>query len=159
MPRRYVILASHALTSRSAKMAHGVIAYSSDTIVAVIDSGLDITSPEFAGRLWTNPGEIGGNGLDDDHDGYVDDVHGWNFLNNSPDLSDAETHGTHVTGILAATGNNGIGVAGVNWAAKIMPLKFIGADGNGDVWRSANGYEGFERIATGLASVTGVTVA
>ena len=74
---------------------------SSSTIVAVIDSGLDLAQPEFAGRLWTNPSAASGG------DGLVGDVHGWDFLDNTPDIQDDNGHGTHVTGILAATGNNG----------------------------------------------------
>jgi subtilisin family serine protease len=103
-------------------------------IVAVIDSGLELTQPEFSGRLWTNIAEYTGRpGVDDDRDGYVDDVYGWNFLNNNNDLSDRADHGTHVAGILAASGDNGFGVAGLDWNAKIMPLKFIGANSEGDV--------------------------
>ena len=94
------------------------------TIVAVIDSGLDVYHPEFAGRLWTNPTPDAA---------YPGDLHGWNFLNNTFNIADDNGHGTHVTGILAATGNNGVGVAGVNWNAKIMPLKFIDSQGNGSV--------------------------
>jgi subtilisin family serine protease len=104
------------------------------TIVAVIDSGIDTTHPEFAGRLWTNTVEATGQpGVDNDGDGFAGDIHGWNFLANTADISDDNGHGTHVAGILAATGNNGTGVAGVNWNAQIMPLKFIGSDGNGSV--------------------------
>ncbi len=104
-------------------------------VVAILDSGIDTTNPDFAGRLWTNPGEIAGNGVDDSHDGYVDDVHGWNFLNGNNNLSDADldSHGTHVTGILGATGNDGYGVAGVDWNARLMVLKFIGPTGTGDI--------------------------
>ncbi|MEO6808053.1 MAG: S8 family serine peptidase [Isosphaeraceae bacterium] len=102
-------------------------------IVAVIDTGLDLTNPEFAGRIWVNPGEVPGNRLDDDGDGYPDDVFGWNFLNNSADVTDNNGHGTHVTGILAAGGNNGVGGAGVDWGARIMPLKFMDPQGNGAV--------------------------
>lgn len=104
------------------------------TIVAVIDSGIDMTQPDFAGRIWTNVGEVNGVvGADNDGDGFANDIHGWNFLSNTSDVNDDNGHGTHVSGILAATGNDGVGVVGVNWKAQIMPLKFIGADGNGSV--------------------------
>ncbi len=104
------------------------------TIVAVIDSGLDLSHPEFAGRVWVNTAEANGApGRDDDGNGYVDDVNGWNFQANSPNVYDDNGHGTHVAGIIGATGNNGQGLAGVNWGARILPLKFIGADGNGSV--------------------------
>jgi subtilisin family serine protease len=91
--------------------------------VAVLDTGVDLQNPEFAGRLWVNP--TAGS------DGYVGDVHGWNFVNNNPNIQDSNGHGTHVTGILAATGDNGYGIAGVDWNCRIMPLKILGTDGGG----------------------------
>jgi thermitase len=103
------------------------------TIVAVIDTGIDLTHPDLAGRIWTNPGEVGGNGRDDDRNGYVDDVHGWNFITDTSDVTDQNGHGTHVAGILGAAGNNATGGAGVNWNARIMPLKFMGALGDGSI--------------------------
>ena len=107
---------------------------SASTIVAVIDSGLDLGRPDFYGRIWVNAAEYGGRpGVDDDRDGYVDDYFGWNFRDNNMDLTDTADHGTHVTSILAASGGDGVGVAGVNWQAKIMPLKFMGADGKGSI--------------------------
>jgi subtilisin family serine protease len=97
---------------------------SSATIVAVLDTGIDLSNPEFAGRLWTNPDPSG-------DVGYPGDVHGWNFVDNNADIQDNNGHGTHVAGILAATGNDGIGVAGVDWNAQIMPLKVLDAGGTG----------------------------
>jgi Subtilase family/Divergent InlB B-repeat domain len=91
--------------------------------VGVIDTGMQMNHPDLAGNLWTNPTEIPGNGIDDDHNGYVDDVHGWDFVNNDNDPSDDINHGTHVSGIIGAIGNNGVGVAGVNWSVRLMPLK------------------------------------
>ncbi len=99
---------------------------SASTIVAVIDSGIDTSHPEFAGRIWTNPSP-------DTSGPYAGDVNGWNFLDNNADITDDNGHGSHVSGIIAASGNDGIGVAGIDWHARIMPLKFIGADGNGSV--------------------------
>ncbi len=102
-----------------------------DVVVAVIDTGLDYNHEDIVGNVWTNPGEIPGNGIDDDNNGYVDDVRGWDFVNNDNDPFDDNDHGTHVSGTIAAVGNNGIGVTGVNWSARIMPLKFLSARGSG----------------------------
>ena len=94
------------------------------TIVAVLDTGIDLGNPAFAGRIWTNPDPSGS-------DGHPGDVHGWNFVSNNPNVQDDDGHGTHVSGILGATGNNGYGVAGVDWNAQIMPVKVLDAFGNG----------------------------
>lgn len=103
------------------------------TIVAVIDSGIDLSNPDLVSKLWTNPGEVAGNGVDDEGDGYADDVHGWNFLNNSPDIGDTDGHGSHVAGTLGAASNNGFGITGVDWNVQIMPLKFIDQTGSGTI--------------------------
>ena len=104
---------------------------SSDVIVGVIDSGVAYTHPDLAANMWMNPGEIAGNGVDDDGNGYVDDVHGINSINGSGDPMDDNNHGTHCAGTIAAVGNNGVGVAGVCWTARIMALKFLTAAGSG----------------------------
>ena len=101
------------------------------TIVAVIDTGVDYTHPDLAANIWTNPGEIPGNGQDDDGNGYVDDVHGYDFVNLDGDPMDDHSHGTHVAGTIGAVGNNGVGVAGINWNIQIMALKFLDAFGGG----------------------------
>jgi subtilisin family serine protease len=104
---------------------------SDSTLIAVIDTGVDYNHPDLAANIWTNPNEIAGNGIDDDNNGYVDDVRGWDFANNDNDPMDDNLHGTHVAGTIGAIGNNGVGVAGVNWRVKIMPLKFLTGDGSG----------------------------
>ncbi len=105
-----------------------------ETIVAVIDEGVDIEHPDLRENVWVNPDEIPNNGRDDDGNGYNDDVTGWDFANNNASVYDPgaatdEKHGTHVAGTIAARGDNGAGVVGVNWRASIMPLKFLEADG------------------------------
>jgi len=100
-------------------------------LVAVLDTGIDLTHPDLAANIYTNPGEIAGNGIDDDHNGFIDDVHGWNFFGNNNNAQDDNDHGTHVAGIIGAIGNNGVGIAGVNWNVSLLPVKFLGPDGSG----------------------------
>jgi subtilisin family serine protease len=99
--------------------------------VAVVDTGLDLTHPDIAANVWTNAREIPGNGIDDDGNGFVDDVQGWDFVDNDADPRDDNGHGSHVSGTIAAAGNNGVGVIGVAWRARIMPLKALGRYGFG----------------------------
>ena len=101
------------------------------TVVAVVDTGLDANHPDMQGRVWTNPGEIPGNHVDDDGNGYVDDTSGWDFVNNDNVPFDDHGHGTHVSGIIAADGNNNVGVVGVAFESKIMPLKGLDSGGGG----------------------------
>lgn len=119
---------------------------SGDIVVAVLDTGVDMKHPELAGNIWTNPNEIPGNAVDDDHDGYVDDLHGWNFVDNNNDPSPqfasgwteaGITHGTVIAGLIGAIGNNNSGIAGINWRVKIMPLRILDSQGIGDSTNAA----------------------
>jgi hypothetical protein len=95
----------------------------SDVIIAVIDTGVDYNHPDLKYNMWKNPGEIAANGIDDDNNGYIDDIYGYDFANDKSEPMDDNSHGSHVAGIIAASGDNTKGITGVNWSAKIMALK------------------------------------
>jgi subtilisin family serine protease len=98
---------------------------SRNVVVAVIDTGIDLTNPDLAANIWTNPNPNA-------QPGFADDLHGWNFVANDNDVTDDNGHGTNVSGIIGAVGNNSIGVSGVNWAVSILPVKALDAEGSGE---------------------------
>jgi len=102
---------------------------SEEVVVAVIDSGVDYTHEDLKDNLWRNSYEIPFNGVDDDGNGYIDDIFGINAIEDNGDPMDEDGHGTHVAGIIGAIGNNGKGIVGVNWKVKILACKFMGRDG------------------------------
>jgi subtilisin family serine protease len=106
---------------------------SSSVIALVIDTGVNYSHPDLSENMWRNPGEIAGNGIDDDKNGYIDDIYGINTINNSGDPNDDNGHGTHAAGILGARGNNTAGVAGVAWNTKIVAAKFLDSSGSGSL--------------------------
>ena len=109
-----------------------------DIVIAIIDSGVAYNHPDLAANIWSNPGENCTAPLgDNDGNGYNNDCRGWNFLDNNNDPTDYNSHGTHVAGTIAARGNNGSGITGVMWCAKIMPLRFLGVSGSGSTANAA----------------------
>jgi subtilisin family serine protease len=104
---------------------------SSNVVVAVVDSGIAHDHPDLAPNMWANPGETPGNAIDDDGNGRVDDIRGWDFVANDNDPFDLNLHGSHVAGTIGAQGNNTIGVAGVNWDVSLMALRVLDNAGSG----------------------------
>ena len=107
-------------------------------VIAVLDTGVDYNHADLRDNIWTNPGEIPGNGIDDDGNGYIDDAQGWSFADNSNNVIDVNGHGTHVAGTIAGA-NNGFGVTGIAYDAKIMPVKVLSDDGAGSSNSVADG--------------------
>jgi subtilisin family serine protease len=107
---------------------------SNEIVIGVVDTGVDVTHPDLAANIWVNPNEIADNGIDDDGNGYIDDLNGYSFSNQDNDVSDSGEHGTHVAGTIAAVGYNATGVIGVCYPAKILPLRI--SDDAGDMYTS-----------------------
>ncbi len=125
------------LTQIRAPAAWDLTTGSPTVVLASLDTGVDYTHPDLAANMWHNPGEVAGNGLDDDANGYVDDIYGMASPPDAADPSDpmdVQGHGTHTAGTMAGVGDNGIGVAGVAWQASIMALRFFDASGSGSTF-------------------------
>lgn len=125
-------------------------------VIAILDTGVDIEHPDLAANIWTNAAEAAGiNGQDDDANGFKDDIHGWDFINNHSVTNDFNGHGTHCAGIAAAVGNNGIGITGANPDAIIMPVTVMQSNGTGDV---ATIVKGIDYAAANGADVISMSI-
>ena len=113
---------------------------SNSVVVAVTDTGVAYDHPDLAPNIWANPGEVPGDGIDNDGNGRIDDHRGWDFISNDNDPRDFNAHGTHVAGTIGARGNNATGVVGVNWNVRIMPVRVLGTDGFGTLAGIADGF-------------------
>ncbi len=116
----------------------------SEIIVGVVDTGIDGTHPDLVDNLFVNVGESGElatNGIDDDKNGFVDDVNGWNFFAKTNNPFDGHSHGTHTSGTIGAVGNNGTGVPGVNWKVRLLPIK---------IFSDSGGYAGDDQVIEGI---------
>ena len=117
------------MTKIGAEQAWDLTIGDPSVVVGIIDTGFDYNHPDLIANIWNNPGEIAGNGIDDDGNGYIDDIHGISAINNNGDPMDTGSHGTHVSGTIGATGNNAEGVVGVNWQTSMVGCSFLGAQG------------------------------
>lgn len=114
---------------------------SPNQVIAILDTGMDYAHPDLAPNVWVNPGEIAGDGIDNDGNGYVDDIHGADTYNLDGDPFDGDGHGTHVAGIAGARGDNGIGTVGVSWQSKLMPVKVFSDSGAATASSIIGGYQ------------------
>ncbi len=138
-----------------AELAWDLAKGTGQTVVAVVDTGVDYLHPDLAANMWTNTGEIPRNNVDDDNNGYVDDYYGYDTANGDGDPMDDQSHGTHVSGTIGAVGNNSVGVVGVAWKTRIMAVKSMDASGSGSF---ASIVAGLDYAAANGASIVNMSL-
>jgi subtilisin family serine protease len=139
---RYVSGELYGLNKIGAPVAWNTTVGNHNVVVGVIDGGVDVGHEDLKANIWTNPGEVAGNGSDDDGNGFIDDINGWDFFNNDSSVFDGgegDAHATHVAGTIGARGDNNVGVTGVNWDVSIVSIKVLGPDG-GSTTQIISGY-------------------
>ena len=125
---------------------------SREVVVAVVDTGVDFNHPDLKNNIWFNAAEkFGRSGIDDDGNGFVDDVYGWDFANNRPNAMDDNNHGTHCAGIIGAE-HNGVGTIGVSPKVRIMPIKFLNSQGSGDLYAAIHSIRYATRMGARIIS-------
>ncbi len=120
-----------AISEISAPQAWAKTTGSRTVVIAVLDTGVDYNHPDLSGNIWKNTKEVPGNAVDEDKNGYIDDTRGWNFVDKNNNPMDTNGHGTACAGIVGAIGNNRLGIAGLDWSVRVLPLKVIGSQGYG----------------------------
>jgi len=165
--KQYALLNDGSITGSvagadiKATEAWNITTGSKRVLVGVIDTGVDYAHPDIAPNYWTNPGESGTdaqgrdkstNGVDDDNNGFVDDVRGWNFVGNNNNPTDDHNHGTHCAGVIGASTNNSAGIAGVAWDVSIVGIKFLSASGGGTLVDAVKSIEYATKIGVTMTS-------
>lgn len=131
---------------------------SASKVIAVIDTGVDYTHPDLAANIWTNGAEVPANGVDDDGNGYVDDYRGYDFVSEDANPMDGHGHGTHVSGTIAAIGDNNVGVAGVAFGCKVLPVKAIGDSGYGGYYDIIQSLDYVIKLKKAGAPIVGINL-
>lgn len=128
-----------ALTRLNMSSVWNTTTGSNNVVVAVIDTGVNYNHTDLASNMWINPDEVAGNGIDDDLNGVVDDVYGYNAITGTGISLDDNGHGSHCAGVIGAKGNNSTGIAGLNWNVKLISIKFLSSTGSGSLWNAVKG--------------------
>lgn len=141
-----------------APQAWDVTTGSASKVIAVVDTGVDYNHPDLAANIWNNPAEVPGNGVDDDGNGYVDDFRGYDFASEDANPMDGHGHGTHVSGTIAAVGDNSQGVVGVAFGCKVLPVKAMGDSGYGGYYDIIQSIDYVVKLKKAGAPIVGINL-